>query len=232
MQRYNFFSTFASIRAIKFGLCPKGAFCVAFCFVKCGFRPVAGGVCPLSSRSRRFRASERWTARFRRLEASAPIRCCSIFRRSEASAPIGRYCCPGKKHWRCERTQTGCNPPVQEHQRNKSPEGATEYLTCLISTCIYFCRPLGAFSVVASLPGACAPLCGLSSLWDFRVSPLGCFSSGKPNNRRISRGALNYPRTTIIRKLPYNGRIPCEFLGLRIRYLPMEWAFFAVLPYS
>ena len=123
-------------------------------------------------------------------------------------------------------------PPVQEHQRNKSPEGATEYLTCLISTCIYFCRPLGAFSVVASLPGACAPVCGLSSLWDFRVSPLGCFSSGKPNNRRISRGALNYPRTTIIRKLPYNGRIPCEFLGLRIRYLPMEWAFFAVLPYG
>ena len=192
MQRYNFFSTFASIHAIKFGLCPKGAFCVAFCFVKCGFRPVAGGVCPLSSRSRRFRASERWAARYRRSEASAPI-CAAVYtdawkRRLLFGAAVysdarkrrlllGDIVVRGKSTGGAKENRRGVTPPaperseeppVQEHQRNKSPEGATEYLTCLISTCIYFCRPLGAFSVVASLPGACAPVCGLSSLRDLR----------------------------------------------------------------
>ena len=41
------------------------------------------------------------------------------------------------------------------------------------------------------------PVCGLSSLRDFRVSPHEMLLSRKPNYRRISRGALDFPRTAI-----------------------------------
>ena len=98
-------------------------------------------------------------------------------------------CCSGKKAEGLKDHRRGRKPPVKEHQQNKSPEGATEYLTCLISTCIYLCRPLGASFVVALLSGACTPVCCLSSLRDLRLIPMSCFSSGKSNKRSKSRGA-------------------------------------------
>ena len=62
------------------------------------------------------------------------------------------------------KTTDGGVPPGTSASTKLSPKGATEYLTCLISTCIYLCRPLGAFSFVASLPGVNTPVCGLSRL--------------------------------------------------------------------
>ena len=66
-----------------------------------------------------------------------------------------------------------------------------------ISNCLYLCRPFRTFHVVAQLPGVNTPVCGLSSLRDFRVSPHELLLSRKPNYRRISRGALDFPRTAI-----------------------------------
>ena len=78
------------------------------------------------------------------------------------------YCCPLNKHRRCERTQPGVKTPGTSALTKLSPERATEHVTCLKTTCLGLCRPFGASLIVAILPGACAPVCGLSSLRDFR----------------------------------------------------------------
>ena len=56
-----------------------------------------------------------------------------------------------------KNTDGGVTPRDWSINKTKAPDGATEYLTCLISTCICFCRPLGASFVVVLLPGATPP---------------------------------------------------------------------------
>ena len=116
------------------------------------------------------------------------------------------YSCPGKSAEGAIDHRRGCSPPAPDRREEPpeqaqrtiiSPKGATEYITCLISNCLYLCRPFGTFHVVAQLPGVNTPVCGLSSLRDFRVSPHEMLLSRKPNYRRISRGDLDFPRTTI-----------------------------------
>ena len=112
----------------------------------------------------------------------------------------------GEKRRRRDRPQTGVLTPGASALTKLSPERATEYITCLISICLYLCRPFGTFHVAAQLPGVLpfgqaqadnTPVCGLSSLRDFRVSPHELLLSRKPNYKRISRGALDFPRTAI-----------------------------------
>ena len=112
----------------------------------------------------------------------------------------------GEKRQRRDRPQTGVLAPGTSALTKLSPERATEHITCLISNCLYLCRPFGTFHVVAQLPGVLpfgqaqaenTPVCGLSSLRDFRVSPHEMLLSRKPNYRCISRGALDFPLTTI-----------------------------------
>ena len=110
------------------------------------------------------------------------------------------YWCPVNKRRRRDRPQTGVLTPGTGTSTKLSPERATEYITCLISNCLYFCRPFGTFHVVAQLPGVTTPVCGLSSLRDFRVSPHELLLSRKPNYRCISRGSLDFPRTAIKKK--------------------------------
>ena len=74
------------------------------------------------------------------------------------------YCCPLNKHRRCERTQPGVKTPGTSALTKLSPERATEHVTCLMTTCLGLCRPFGASLIVALLPGACAPVCGLLHL--------------------------------------------------------------------
>ena len=103
----------------------------------------------------------------------------------------------GEKRRRRDRPQTGVLTPGTSALTKLSPERATEHITCLISNCLYLCRPFGTFHVVAQLPGVTTPVCGLSSLRDFRVSHHELLLSRKPNYRRINRGALDFPRTAI-----------------------------------
>ena len=77
------------------------------------------------------------------------------------------YCCPGKSTEGAKDYRRGCEPPGQDSLTIVSPERATEYVTCLITTCLWLCRPFRTFSVVATLPGVVTPVCGLSSLRDF-----------------------------------------------------------------
>ena len=85
---------------------------------------------------------------------------------------------------RCERIQTGVLTPGTSALTKLSPERATECITCLISNCLYLCRPFGTFHVVAQLPGVLrfaqaqaesTPVCILSSLRDFGQAPMSCF---------------------------------------------------------
>jgi len=98
--------------------------------------------------------------------------------------PCKTACCflllSGEKRQRRDRPQTGVLAPGTSALTKLSPERATEYITCLISICLYLCRPFGTFLVVAQLPGVLpfgqaqaekTPVCGLSSLRDFRASP-------------------------------------------------------------
>ena len=103
----------------------------------------------------------------------------------------------GEKRRRRDRPQTGVLTPGTSALTKLSPGRATEHITCLISNCLYLCRPFGTFHVVAQLPGVNTPVCALSSLRDFRVSPHELLLSRKPNYRRINRGALDFPRTAI-----------------------------------
>ena len=56
---------------------------------------------------------------------------------------------------------------------------------CLISACLGLRRPLGAFSFVATLPGVYTPVCGLSSLRDFRGFRLRLSEAKKPPSTSI-----------------------------------------------
>ena len=110
----------------------------------------------------------------------------------------------GEKRRRRDRPQTGVSTPGTSALTKLSPEGATEYITCLITTCLGLCRPVGASLVVALLPGACAPVCGLSSL-DFvdlwfgtlEYARFDCSPSGKQKDRHISGGDQDLPRTAV-----------------------------------
>ena len=92
---------------------------------------------------------------------------------------IGFLCyCLGKSTEGAKEHRRGCKPPVQVRQTTVSPERATDYGVCLMSSCICLCRPFGASFVVAFLPGVCTPVCALSSLRDFGQVPISCFSFG------------------------------------------------------
>ena len=122
----------------------------------------------------------------------------------------------GEKRRRRDRPQTGVLTPGTSALTKLSPERATEYITCLISNCLYLCRPFRTFHVVAQLPGVITPVCALSSLRDFRVSPHELLLSRKPNYRCISRGSLDFPRTAITSKASSSniqtGRLPIRQL--------------------
>ena len=106
------------------------------------------------------------------------------------------YCCPGKSTKGAKEHRRGWTPPAPDRREEPpghdsltiiSPEpkvddsqGATEYVTCIITTCLCLCRPFGAFSVVAILPGVTTPVCGLSSLRDFWQASMSCYSSESP----------------------------------------------------
>jgi len=63
----------------------------------------------------------------------------------------------GEKRRRRDRPQTGVLTPGTSALTKLSPERATEHITCLISNCLYLCRPFGTFFVVAQLPGVTPP---------------------------------------------------------------------------
>ena len=119
------------------------------------------------------------------------------------------------EHLRSARKE---EPPGRVSLTIISPEGATEYVTCLISTYLWLCRPLtivdlwfGAFSFVAILPGVHTPVCGLSSLRDFWQASMSCYSSETPMEKDLKgRGGI-FPRTAIIQKEP---PIPARKRGL------------------
>ncbi len=68
----------------------------------------------------------------------------------------------------------GCQPPGQDDLTIISPERESEFITCLVTTCLWLCRPFRTFSFIAPLPGVYTPVCGLSSLRDFWQAA-GCF---------------------------------------------------------
>ena len=72
-----------------------------------------------------------------------------------------------EKSRRDDRPQTGVLTPGTSALTKLSPERATEYITCLISNCLYLCRPFRTFHVVAQSPGVYTPVCGLSRLRRF-----------------------------------------------------------------
>ena len=73
------------------------------------------------------------------------------------------------------KTTDGGATPGTMATTKLSPEGATEYLTCLITTCLCLCRPFRTFSTIVQLPGVNTPVCGLSSLRDFIKPQLAAF---------------------------------------------------------
>ena len=73
------------------------------------------------------------------------------------SRTTSNYWCPVNKRRRRDRPQTGVLTPGTGTSTKLSPERATEYITCLISNCLYLCRPFGTFHVVAQLPGVTPP---------------------------------------------------------------------------
>ena len=156
-----------------------------------------------------------------RLITSAKVQKVSIPTKKHFFSCIVFYCCPGKStepkvddSQGAKDHRRGCSPPAPDRREEPpgrvsltiiSPEGATEYVTCLISTCLWLCRPLtivdlwfGAFSVVATLPGVVTPVCGLSSLRDFWQAPISCYSSETPMREDLKGRERNFPRTAII----------------------------------
>ena len=97
---------------------------------------------------------------------------------------------------RCERIQTGVLTPGTGTSTKRKPQRGDRTSNCFVNSILKLCRPVGASFVVALLSGVSTPVCVLSSLRDFGQAPLNCLSSGKPNNRRISRGALDFPPDT------------------------------------
>ena len=98
------------------------------------------------------------------------------------------------EHLRSARRE---EPPGQDSLTIVSPERATEYVTCLITTCLWLCRPFRTFSVVATLPGVVTPVCGLSSLRDFWQAPISCYSLETPMREDLKGRERNFPRTAI-----------------------------------
>ena len=103
-----------------------------------------------------------------------------------------------------KNTDGGVNPRYRNINKTKAPKGRQNAQLLCKQYIKHSVAPSGLLFVVALLPGACAPVCVLSSLRDFGQAPLNCFSSGKPNNRRISRCALDFPGAPIIVYNPSN----------------------------
>ena len=124
---------------------------------------------------------------------------------------ITKYCCPGKSTEGAKEHRRGCFPPAPDRREEPpghdsltiiSPEGATEYVTCIITTCLCLCRPFRAFSFVATLPGVLpfgqaqaesTPVCGLSSLRDFWQAAMRCYSSERPIEKDLKGRERIFP---------------------------------------
>ena len=115
---------------------------------------------------------------------------------------ITKYCCPGKSTEGAKEHRRGCFPPAPDRREEPpghdsltiiSPEGATEYVTCIITTCLCLCRPFRAFSFVATLPGVTTPVCGLSSLRDFWQAAMSCYSSERPIEKDLKGRERIFP---------------------------------------
>ena len=102
-----------------------------------------------------------------------------------------------------KNTDGGANPRYRSINKTKAPRGRQRPKHVVIKQVYIFCRPFRASFAVALLPGVYTPVCGLSSLRDLSYAPMSCFSLRKPNNRRISRGAWDFPWTTIILDADY-----------------------------
>jgi len=99
-----------------------------------------------------------------------------------------------------KNTDGGVNPRYRNINKTKAPKGRQNAQLLCKQYIKHSVAPSGLLFVVALLPGVDTPVCVLSSLRDFGQAPLNCFSTGKPNYRRIRRGALDFPRTPIIKK--------------------------------
>ena len=119
----------------------------------------------------------------------------------------------GRRSQGAKDHRRGCTPPAPDRREEPpghdsliivSPEpkvddsqGATEYVTCIITTCLCLCRPFGAFSFVAILPGVHTPVCALSSLRDFWQAPISCYSSETPMGKDLKGRGKSFYRTPI-----------------------------------
>ena len=117
-----------------------------------------------------------------------------------------------EKRRRCERIQTGVLTPGTGTSTKRKPQRGDRTSNCFVNSILktlsprrgfFCCRATTGGSSLRSGAGGVHPVCVLSSLRDFGQAPLNCLSSGKPNNRRISRGALDFPRTAIISTCTY-----------------------------
>ncbi len=93
---------------------------------------------------------------------------------------------PLNKHQRCERPQTGVLTPGTSASTQLSPERATENITCLISSCIYLCRPFGTSFVVARLPGVSPPSV-VFRLFETLICPHELLFSPKADTQGLKR---------------------------------------------
>ncbi len=105
----------------------------------------------------------------------------------------------GEKRRRCERIQTGVLTPGTGTSTKRKPQRGDRTFNYFVNSILKTLSPLWGFRfVVALLPGATPPSVFCRLFETLGQAPLNCLSSVKPNNRRISRGALVFPRTTII----------------------------------
>ena len=104
----------------------------------------------------------------------------------------------GGKHRRCERPKTGVLTPGTGVSTNHKPWKGDRTSNRLLNSILRILSPLRDFFLSCTTTGGLRPrLCSVVSS-RLLVSPLNCLSSGNPNNRRISRGALDFPQITII----------------------------------
>ena len=117
----------------------------------------------------------------------------------------------GEKRRRCERIQTGVLTPGTGTSTKRKPQRGDRTFNYFVNSILKTLSPLWGFRfvvallpgvgfrfVVALLPGVTPPSVFCRLFETLGQAPLNCLSSVKPSNRRISRGALVFPRTAIL----------------------------------
>ena len=90
------------------------------------------------------------------------------------------------------KTTDGGATPGTMATTKLSPEGATEYLTCLITTCLCLCRPFRTFFTIVQLPGV-----NTQQSWFHTPRSIGLHST---EHRATLHGASGYtPRSIGLR---------------------------------